>query len=115
MTKEKQNSAAGGASPSTAGLDGAEALRLLRGMGELLDLITTGHCLFVARPREDGSRDWWSGGTWLYPGDAVVIIDAADLKCADETIKALREKLEPSNALLSGAERPLELKLGKGD
>ena len=100
MTKPKQPNAARGAALSTAGLDGAEALRLLRGMGELLDLITTGHCLFVAKPREDGSpasRDWWSGGTWLYPGDAVVIIDAADLKCADETIKALREKLEPSN------------------
>ncbi len=25
----------------------------------------------------DGHRDWWSGGTWLYPGESVVVIDAA--------------------------------------
>jgi hypothetical protein len=25
---------------------------------------------------KDGHRQWWSGGTWLYPGDRVVIMAA---------------------------------------
>ena len=25
----------------------------------------------------DGHREWWSGGTWLYPGESVIVIDTA--------------------------------------
>ena len=27
--------------------------------------------------RGDGNREWWTGGTWLYPGQSVVVVDAA--------------------------------------
>jgi hypothetical protein len=23
--------------------------------------------------RDDGRREWWSGGAWLYPGDQIII------------------------------------------
>jgi hypothetical protein len=25
---------------------------------------------------KDGHREWWSGGTWLYPGDEIIQLDA---------------------------------------
>lgn len=50
----------------------AELGRYREDAERLRDGVTIG--VYAAR---DGHRDWWSGGTWLNPGEEVMVVDAA--------------------------------------
>jgi hypothetical protein len=39
--------------------------------------------VLYCHPTDADHREWWSGGAWLYPGDAVVVIDHAAITVAD--------------------------------
>lgn len=45
--------------------------------------------------RDDGLREWWSGGAWLYPGDRIVQVHSASARkpLTDEQAQALYDRL----------------------
>jgi hypothetical protein len=50
---------------------------------------------------EDGRRQWWSGGTWLHPGERVVLITAG------EAVVELAPAVDPDDAGVPADPAPL--------
>lgn len=46
------------------------------------------------RTRTDNEREWWSGGSWLYPGDRVIVVPKEEyewIKRMEAELKAEKE------------------------